>query len=139
MNGMKLDIVSHEELLFSGTVSHVFASGELGDLEICPGHTPLMTPLNAGAIRYIPEGKTEEELIYICGGILEVQPYHTSVLADTAIRAKDLDEASAQEAVESARARLQDQNDRMDYSQALSELAQAAAQIRLINKLKKKT
>ena len=134
---MKLDIVSPEELLFSGSVSHVFASGELGDLEICPGHTPLMTPLNAGEIRYIPHDGEKEELIYICGGILEVQPYHTCVLADTAIRAKDLDEASAREAIEAARARLAEQKDQMDYSQALSELAQAAAQIRLIQKLKK--
>jgi F-type H+-transporting ATPase subunit epsilon len=136
MSSMKLDIVSPEELLFSGEVTHVFASGELGELEVCPGHTPLMTPLNAGSIRYTVKETNTEELLYICGGVLEVQPYHTTVLADTAIRAQDLDEASAQQAIETARAKLAEQKDELDYSQALAELAQAAAQIQLIKKLR---
>ncbi|HJN37667.1 MAG TPA: F0F1 ATP synthase subunit epsilon [Gammaproteobacteria bacterium] len=135
---MKLDIVSPEELIFSGEVTHVFASGEMGELEVCPGHTPLMTPLNAGSIRYTTKGADTEELLYICGGVLEVQPYHTTVLADTAIRAKDLDEATAQQAIETARTKLAEQKDEVDYSQALAELSQAAAQIRLIKMLKNK-
>ena len=138
MSTMKLDIVSPEELIFSGEVTHVFASGEMGELEVCPGHTPLMTPLNAGSIRYTIKEANTEELLYICGGVLEVQPYHTTVLADTAIRAKDLDEATAQQAIETARTKLAEQKDEVDYSQALAELSQAAAQIRLIKMLKNK-
>lgn len=134
---MQLDIVSAEAELFSGQVQWVFASGEMGELGISAGHTPLLSPIKPGAIRAVLDDGSEE-LFYVSGGVLEVQPDQVHVLADTAQRAKDLDEAAALEAQQAARQKLSDQKAELDYSAALSELAAAAAQIRLIQAIRGK-
>lgn len=131
------DIVSAERSIFSGTVEMVVAHGVLGDLGICPGHTPLLTQLNPGPVRVIKQGG-EEDVFYVSGGFLEVQPNVVTVLADVAIRAHDVDEAAAQQAMDEARRVLSNQKSDMDYSAATSRLAEAAAQLRTIQQLRKK-
>ncbi|OUS41139.1 F0F1 ATP synthase subunit epsilon, partial [Oleispira antarctica] len=122
------DIVSAEENLFSGLVEMVVAAGEMGDLGIIRGHAPLLTALKPGPIRVIKQGG-EEEVIYVSGGYLEVQPNSISVLADTAVRAGDLDEAAALEAQKHAQQALENQSADFDYSRAMTQLAEAAAQL----------
>ncbi|MGK0405142.1 MAG: F-type H+-transporting ATPase subunit epsilon [Oleispira sp.] len=131
------DIVSAEENIFSGLVEMVVAAGEMGDLGIIRGHAPLLTALKPGPIRIIKQGG-EEEVIYVSGGYLEVQPNNISVLADTALRAADLDEAAALEAQKHAQQALENQSADFDYSRAMSQLAEAAAQLRTIQQIRKK-
>jgi F-type H+-transporting ATPase subunit epsilon len=132
-----LDIVSAEAQIFSGLVEMIIANGKMGELGILPGHTPLLTSLKPGLIRTIKQGG-EEEIFYISGGILEVQPDIVTVLADTAARASDLDEASALEAKERAEKMLENKGGEFDYGLAMNELAEAAAQLRAIQELRRK-
>ncbi len=131
------DIVSAEKSIFSGLVEMVVAHGKLGDLGIAPGHTPLLTQLNPGPVRVIKQNG-DEEVYYVSGGMLEVQPKVVTILADTAQRADDVDEAAAQQAVEEARRALSNQSSEINYSAAAAMLAEAAAQLRTIQALKKK-
>ena len=131
------DIVSAEEEIFSGQVEMVVATGSLGDLGITPGHTQLLTELSPGPIRLIAKGG-EEEVFYISGGFLEVQPSQVKVLADTALRADDMDEAAAAEAKKLAEQELTNQSGEFDYSRAATQLAEAAAQLRTLQAIRKK-
>ena len=133
-----VDIVSAEEEIFSGTAAMVFAPAEMGEVGIAPRHAPLITRLKPGEVRVHNEGK-EEMFFYVSGGILEVQPHVVTVLADTAIRAKDLDEASAIEAKKRAEEALADKKSDIDYAQAQAELAEAVAQLQAIQKLRKRS
>lgn len=131
------DIVSAEQEIFSGKVEMVIAAGTEGDLGISYGHAPLLTALQPGPIRIIKPGG-EEEIYYVSGGYLEVQSYQISVLADTALRASDMDEAAALEARKQAEQALHNQSSEIDYSRAAAQLAEAAAQLRTIQALRKK-
>ena len=131
------DIVSAEQEIFSGLVEMVVAHGALGDLGVAYGHAPLLTELKPGPIR-VRLQSGDEEVYYVSGGFLEVQPGVVSVLADTALRADDMDEAAAQEAQREAQAALSDQHSEFDYGRATAQLAEAAAQLRTIQALKKK-
>jgi F-type H+-transporting ATPase subunit epsilon len=134
---MQIEIVSAEISIFSGEATHIVVTGLLGELGIYPGHTQLLTALKPGPVRIVkPDG--EDEILYISGGILEVQPQLVSILADTAIRAADLDELAALEAKEHAERVLSDKQADIDYAKATAELAQAVAQLQVISKLKKK-
>lgn len=132
-----LDIVSAEKAIFSGLTEMVIASGEMGEIGVAPGHAPLLTSLQPGIVRVIKQGG-EEEVFYVSGGMLEVQPQCVTVLADTAERASDLDEAAALEAKKAAEQAISDQAADFEYSKAAAELAQAAAQVRAIRELRKK-
>ncbi len=132
-----VDIVSAEAEIFSGTCEMVNAPAVMGELGILPRHTPLMTRLKPGEVRVIREGGTEE-FYYVSGGMLEVQPHHVTVLADTAVRAKDLDEAAAIEAKQHAEQALKDQKSDIDYAKAQAELAEAVAQLQTIQRMRKK-
>ena len=131
------DIVSAEGEIFSGLVEMVIAHGALGDLGIALGHAPMITNLKPGPIRLVKQGG-EEEVYYISGGFLEVQPNMVKVLADTVQRAGDLDEASAQEAVKAAEKALHEKGADFDYSAAAVRLAEAAAQLRTLQQIRKK-
>ncbi|AHK17111.1 MAG: F0F1 ATP synthase subunit epsilon [Thalassolituus sp.] len=131
------DIVSAEENLFSGQVERVVASGILGDLGIEPGHAALITPLQPGPVRIVKQNG-EEEIVYVSGGFLEVQPNSVTVLADTAVRADDLDEAAALEAKKHAEQAMENQGGDFDYSRAMSQLAIAAGQLRAIQQIREK-
>ena len=131
------DIVSAEAEIFSGLVEMVVAHGNLGDLGVAPGHAPLITDLKPGPIRVIKQGG-EQEVFYISGGFLEVQPNMVKVLADTVQRAADLDEASAQEAVKAAEKALNEKGADFDYGSAAARLAEAAAQLRTVQQIRKK-
>ncbi|MFN1267808.1 F0F1 ATP synthase subunit epsilon [Pseudomonas lundensis] len=131
------DIVSAEGEIFSGLVEMVIAHGSLGDLGIALGHAPLITELKPGPIRLIKQGG-EAEVFYISGGYLEVQPNMVKVLADTVQRAADLDEASAQEAVKAAEKALNEKGADFDYGAAAARLAEAAAQLRTVQQIRKK-
>jgi F-type H+-transporting ATPase subunit epsilon len=134
---MQIEIVSAEKAIFSGKATHIIVTGLLGELGIYPGHTQLLTALKPGPVRIVkPEG--DDEILYISGGILEVQPQLVSILVDTAIRASDLDEMAALEAKEHAERILNDKQANIDYAKATAELAQAVAQLQMISKLKKK-
>lgn len=133
-----VDVVSAEESIFSGEAEFVVLPGEAGELGIYPRHTPLITRIRPGALRIKPAGGGEEQLIFVAGGILEVQPKIVTVLADTAIRGKDLDEAKATEALrkaEEARARA---TDKQELATVEGELSMLAAQLAAIRKLRKK-
>jgi F-type H+-transporting ATPase subunit epsilon len=133
-----VDVVSAEESVYSGEAEFVVLPGEAGELGIYPRHTPLITRIRPGAVRIKPAGGGEEQLIFVAGGILEVQPKVITVLADTAIRGKDLDEAKASEALrqaEEARARAKD---KQELATVESEVASLAAQLAAIRKLRKK-
>jgi len=132
-----VDIVSAEANIFSGTAKMVHASGAMGDLGILPRHAPLLTKLKPGEVR-VERADGEEEFYYISGGMLEVQPHCITVLADTAIRAKDLDEAAAKQAKERAEQALRDHKGDMDLAQVELELAEAMAQLQAISKLRSK-
>lgn len=131
------DIVSAEQSLFSGLVELVVATGSQGELGITFGHAPLLTDLKPGPIRIVKQNG-EEEIYYLSGGFLEVQPNLISILSDTALRADDLDEAAALEAKKQAEHELSNQSGEFDYSRAASQLAVAAAQLRTIDQLRKK-
>lgn len=130
-----VDIVSAEEEIFSGSVEMIYAPAEMGEVGIAPRHTQMITRLKPGEVRLQTGG--EEQSFYVSGGILEVQPHVVTVLADTAIRARDLDEAQAIKAKEKAEQALKDKASDLDYTRAQIELAEAAAQIRTIEKLRK--
>ena len=131
-----VDVVSAEQLLYSGEAEFVVAPGIAGELGIYPRHTPLLTRLKPGAVR-IQTG-TDEELIYVSGGLLEVQPDGITILSDTAIRGGDLDEARASEALRAAEEAMRNKTGALEVAQAQAELAQAAAQIAAIRKLRKR-
>ena len=131
-----VDVVSAEQLLYSGEAEFVVAPGEAGELGIYPRHTPLLTRLKPGAVRIQNAGN--EELIYVSGGILEVQPDGITVLSDTAIRGTDLDESRASEALRAAEEVMKNKTGALEIAQAQAELAQAAAQIAAIRKLRKR-
>ncbi|MCX7158047.1 MAG: F0F1 ATP synthase subunit epsilon [Proteobacteria bacterium] len=133
-----VDVVSAEEQIYSGEAEFVALPGEAGELGIYPRHTPLITRIKPGAVRIKPEGGGPEELIFVAGGILEVQPKVVTVLADTAIRGKDLDEAKAFEAQKRAQEAMHERSGKMEYAKAAAELAEAAAQIQAIRKLRQK-
>ena len=135
---MHLDIVSAEEKLFSGNVKNIIAAAMMGEVGIYPKHTPMITPLKPGEVKIITE-ENEEKLFFISGGILEVQPDIVTVLADTAIRGDDLDEAKAEESKKRAEEALADKSDNIDAAKALAELAQAAAQLKVIEKIRNKS
>ncbi|MDR1424640.1 MAG: F0F1 ATP synthase subunit epsilon [Azoarcus sp.] len=132
-----VDIVSAEEQIFSGLAEFVALPGETGELGILPGHMPLMTRIKPGAVRVQVPDQQEEEVIFVAGGILEVQPKLVTVLADTAIRGKDLDEAKALEAKKQAEAALASKSAQIDYAKAQAELLEAVAQIQAIARLRK--
>lgn len=134
---IQCDIVSAEEEIFSGLAEVVVASGSEGDLGINYGHAPLLTKLIPGPVRLVKQGG-EEEVYYVSGGFLEVQPGMVSVLADTAVRAGDIDEAAALEAQKQAEHDINNQKGEVDYSSAAARLAESAAQLRAIQQLKKK-
>lgn len=134
---MLLEIVSAERSLFSGQVCRIEVVGSMGELGIHPGHTPLLSPLVPGDVRVKYEDGTEG-VFYLSGGMLEVQPKVVTILADVAERAEDLDESAALIAKEKAELALTDQQSEVDYSRALSELAEAVAQLRAIQRLRRK-
>jgi len=133
---MHCDIVSAEKSIFSGLVEMVVAAGSLGDLGIAPGHAPLLTALIPGPVKLTLQNG-EEEVFYVSGGFLEVQRGIVTLLSDTALRADDLDEAAAQQAVEDAEKAIANQGTEFDYSIAAAQLAEAAAQLRALRKIKK--
>jgi len=130
-----VDIVSAEEEIFSGTAEMVYAPAQMGEVGIAPRHTQMITRLKPGEVRL--QTGDEIQSFYVSGGILEVQPHVVTVLADTAIRAKDLDEAQAIRAKEHAEQALKDKTSDLEYAKAQAELAEAAAQLRAIDKLRK--
>ena len=132
-----IHIVSAETEIFSGTANMVFAPAEMGEVGIAPRHTPLLTRLKPGEVRVQMDGQ-DEQFFYVSGGILEVQPHVVTVLADTAIRAGDLDEAAAIKAKERAERAMVDKQSDFDYAKAQAELAEAVAQLRTINSIRKK-
>ncbi len=131
------DIASAEEKIFSGLVEYVVATGTYGDLGIYPGHAPLLTALIPGPVRLVKDGG-EEEIFYVSGGYLEVQPWMVNILADTAVRAHDVDEANAIEAKKEALEAITRQTAEFEYSRAASQLAEAAARLRTVQQLRKK-
>lgn len=132
-----VDVVSAEELIFSGLAEIVIVPGEMGELGIYPRHTPLLTRIKPGSLRIKRPDQADDELIYVSGGMLEVQPDLVTILSDTAIRGKDLDEARAMEAKQAAEESMKNRTSDLDYAQAESELAQALAQLRMIQQIRK--
>ena len=132
-----VDIVSAEKEIFSGLAEMVFASAELGEVGIAPRHAPFISKLNPGEVRVIINDR-ENESFYVSGGLLEVQPHVVTVLADTAIRAKDIDEAAALEAKAKAEEALTDKTGKIDYAKAQAQLAEAIMQLRTLDKLRKR-
>ncbi|HEX8789252.1 MAG TPA: F0F1 ATP synthase subunit epsilon [Telluria sp.] len=137
-NTIHVDVVSAEEQIFSGEAEFVALPGESGELGIFPLHTPLITRIRPGAVRIKVPGRDEEEFVFVAGGILEVQPKGVTVLADTAIRGADLDEAKAQEAKRMAEELMVNKDSAIDYARAQAELAAAVAQLAAIAKLRHK-
>ena len=134
---MHCDIVSAEKEIFSGRVTMVIASGTMGELGIMPGHAPLLTGIKPGPVR-LKFDNGEEQVFFASGGFVEVQPGTVTVLADTALRADDLDETAAQQAKELAEKVLQDQAADFDFSVAAAQLAEASARLRTVEELKKR-
>ncbi len=136
MNTIHVDIVSAEGEIFRGDAAMLFAPALLGEMGVAPNHAPLLTALRPGGVRVqTPEG--EELFFYVSGGIIEIQPKNVTVLADTALRAKDLDEAAAEQARRRAEELLENRESAKDVATAQAELAQAAAQLALLEKIKK--
>jgi len=136
MATIHVDIVSAEGQIFSGEASMVFAPAVMGEIGIAPRHAPLLTTLKPGEVRVqLPSG--EEQFFFVGGGAIEIQPHLVTVLADTALRAKDLDEAAAVQAKQRAEEALKDRGDKIDVAKAQVELAMAVAQIKAIEKLRK--
>ena len=132
-----VDIVSAEREIFSGLAEMVFAPAELGEVGISPRHAPLITKLNPGEVR-VKVSNNESYPFYISGGLLEVQPHLVTILADTAVRAKDIDEAAALDAKAKAEEALSDKSGKIDYATAQSQLAQAVMQLRTLDRLRKR-
>jgi F-type H+-transporting ATPase subunit epsilon len=137
-NTIHVDVVSAEEAIFSGEAQFVVLPGEAGELGIYPRHTPLITRIKPGAVRIVPADGGEENLIFVAGGILEVQPTIVTVLADTAIRGHDLDEAKAIEAQKRAEEALRSAKDKQEVATVEAELSMLAAQLAAIRKLRRK-
>jgi F-type H+-transporting ATPase subunit epsilon len=137
-NTIHVDVVSAEEQIFSGEAEFVALPGEAGELGIYPKHTPLITRIKPGAVRIKVAGRADEEFVFVAGGILEVQPNGVTVLADTAIRGADLDEAKAAEAKRLAEELMNNKDATIDYAKAQAELAAAIAQLAAIQKLRQK-
>ena len=136
MATMHIDVVSAEEAIYSGEAEFVVLPGIMGELGIYPRHTPLLTQIKPGAVRIKLPGQAEDELVFVHGGFLEVQPHLVTVLADTAIRAKDLDEVKAAEAKKAALEAMQNKTSREEIATAEAELAIAVAQLEAIRKLR---
>ena len=136
-NTIKVDIVSAESDIWAGAATMVFAPAEMGEIGVAPRHAPLLTRLGSGEVR-VQQENGDELYFYVSGGIIEVQPHHVTVLADTAARAKDLDEAAALEAKQRAEAALADQADAVDYAKAQAELVEAIARLKMIENLRKR-
>ncbi|MGJ8692889.1 MAG: F0F1 ATP synthase subunit epsilon [Thalassotalea sp.] len=134
---VNLNVVSAEEALFSGSIESLQISGSEGELGIMPGHAPLLTSLKPGMARIVKQGG-EEEVLYLSGGMLEVQPNNVIVLADVATRAEDLDEQAAEAAKQRAEGHLNAQGSDVNYAEAAAELARAVAQLRVIQATSKK-
>lgn len=137
-NTIHIDVVSAEALIFSGEAEFVALPGEAGELGIYPKHTPLITRIRPGAVRIKVIGQAEEEFVFVAGGLLEVQPNSVTVLADTAIRGKDLDEAKAQAAKKRAEEAMLSKVSLIDYTKAQAELASAIGQLAAITRLRAK-
>jgi len=133
-----VDVVSAEAQIFSGEAEFVVLPGEAGELGIYPKHTPLITRIKPGAVRIKVAGQAEEEFVFVAGGILEVQPDTVTVLADTAIRGRDLDEAKATDAKKMAQEALVNTEAKLDYAKAQAELAVAIAQLAAIERLRQR-
>ncbi|MGA0807072.1 MAG: F0F1 ATP synthase subunit epsilon [Pseudohongiellaceae bacterium] len=134
---MHCDIASTEARIFSGRVESLVATGTLGDMGILPGHAPLLTALIPGPVRLVTQAG-EEQIFYVSGGYLEVQPGTVNILADTAIRADDMDEAEAEQAKKDVEAAIANRDAEFEYSRAATQLAEAAAQLRTIQQLRRK-
>ena len=132
-----VDVVSAEQAIFSGVAEFVAVPAEMGELGIYPRHTPLITRLKPGSVRMKIPNQVEEELVYVSGGILEVQPNVITILSDTAIRGHDLDETKALEAKQRAEEAMTNRAAAMDYAKAQSELAEAVAQLQAIQKIRR--
>ena len=135
---LHVDIVSAEAEIFSGVAEMVFAPAEMGEVGIAPRHSPLLTRLKPGEVRVqLPGG--QEKSYFVSGGILEIQPHVVTVLADTAQRARDLDEAAAQQAMENAERAMADRKSDFDYAKAQAEFAEAVAELRTIQKIRERS
>jgi F-type H+-transporting ATPase subunit epsilon len=137
-NTIHVDVVSAEESIYSGEAEFVVLPGEAGELGIYPQHTPLITRIKPGSVRIKPAGGGDEELIFVAGGVLEVQPKAITVLADTAIRGGDLDEAKAAEAMRLAEEAMRNSQDKVEIATMQAEYAMMAAQLAAIRKLRKR-
>ena len=137
-NTIHVDVVSAEQQIFSGEAEFVVLPGEAGELGIYPRHTPLITRIKPGAVRIKPAGGGEDNLIFVAGGILEVQPSMVTVLADTAIRGHDLDEAKALEAQKRAEEALRNAKDKQEIATVEAELSMLSAQLAAIRRLRKR-
>jgi len=138
MATLQVDVVSAEESIFSGQAKFVALPGEMGELGIYPRHTPLITRIKPGAVRIVRADNDQEEFVFVAGGILEVQPGTVTVLADTAIRGKDLDEAKADAAKKQAEEAMKNAKNDIDFAKAQGEFAAMAAQIAALRKFRKR-
>jgi F-type H+-transporting ATPase subunit epsilon len=138
MSTMHVDVVSAEESIFGGEAEFVVLPGEAGELGIYPRHAPLITRIKPGVVRIKIHGRADEEQVFVAGGILEVQPHVVTVLADTAIRGRDLDEAKANEALKRAEEARRNATDKLEIAQVEAEISILAAQLAAIRKLRRK-
>jgi F-type H+-transporting ATPase subunit epsilon len=134
---LQLNIVSAEAEIFTGKAQRLYATGLIGELEVTPGHAPLLTGLLPGPVR-IKDAEGKEDVVYVTGGILEVQPYVVTILADTVVRARDFNEAEAVKAKQQAERMLKDNQAGVDYARARAELVRAAGLLRAIREARKK-
>ena len=138
MATLHVNIVSAEQSIFTGEAEMVIVPGETGELGILPSHAPLLTRIRPGTVKVKMVGQAQEEIVYVSGGILEVQPKALTILADTSIRAHDLDEAKVMEAKRAAEDALANRASGQDRAMVVAELAQLAAQLQAIHKLRRK-
>jgi F-type H+-transporting ATPase subunit epsilon len=137
MSTIRIDVVSAEESIYSGDAEFVVLPGIMGELGIYPRHAPLLTQIRSGTVRIKVPGKEEEEMVWVQGGILEVQPHHINVLSDTAIRAADLDEAKVLEAKKAAEEAVRARSEKQEIATAEAELAAISEQLKAIQKLRR--
>lgn len=135
---IQVEVVSAEEQIFSGAAEFVALPAELGEIGVLPGHTPLITRIKPGTVRIKLAGETDQTYVFVAGGILEIQPNMVTVLADTAIRGQDLDEAKVQEAKKQAEEALNNRESTIDYAKAQAEIALMVAQLAAIRQLRQK-